>query len=86
MHVHDIQLEAAPDRVIWEYAIKNALVIVTKDADFAQRSDLQGTAPPQIVWVRLGNLRRKALIAEFSRLMPDIERAIANGIRITQLP
>src|SRR5688500_12130291 len=74
IHVREIGLADASDTVIWEYAAHNGAVIVSKDADFHQRSFLYGY-PPKVVWVRLGNcstadvervLRKSAeVIAEF---------------------
>lgn len=40
--------------MVWDYAKKHAFVIVSKDADFHQRSLVLGY-PPKIIWVRLGN-------------------------------
>ncbi|AHE97518.1 DUF5615 family PIN-like protein [Thioalkalivibrio paradoxus] len=34
-HVADLGMEASPDRVLWEWASKEDVVIVTKDEDFA---------------------------------------------------
>ena len=53
-HVREIGLRDADDALIWRYAAQHGFAIVTKDADFRQRSFLQGH-PPKIVWVRLGN-------------------------------
>jgi predicted nuclease of predicted toxin-antitoxin system len=39
---------------VWSYAIEKRLAIITKDADFRQRSFLEGY-PPKIIWVALGN-------------------------------
>ena len=36
------------------YARENDFVIVTKDADFSDRSALLGY-PPKVIWIRLGN-------------------------------
>ncbi len=47
-------LQSATDAEVWDHAARLDLVIVTKDADFHQRSFLLG-APPKVVWVRLGN-------------------------------
>lgn len=54
VHVREVGLESADDHVVWDYAKRNGLVIVSKDADLHQRSFLFG-APPKVVWVRLGN-------------------------------
>ena len=59
-HVRDIGLKSASDRVIWEYAADAAYVIVTKDADFRQRSFLYG-CPPKVIWVRVGNCSTKRI-------------------------
>jgi predicted nuclease of predicted toxin-antitoxin system len=53
-HVRDVGLRDAADAVIWQYAAQHGFAIVTKDADFHQRSFLYGH-PPKVVWVRVGN-------------------------------
>ena len=42
------------DGIVWEYAKVHGLTIVSKDADFYERSMRLG-APPKVIWVRLGN-------------------------------
>ena len=42
VHVREVGLERADDESVWRYAAEHALVIVTKDADFRQRSFLFG--------------------------------------------
>src|SRR5207244_2180873 len=54
VHVRDVGLARADDDVVWTYALAHALVIVSKDSDFRQRSFLHG-APPKVVWIRRGN-------------------------------
>ena len=54
LHVRHVGLNAAEDPEVWEYARQNDFVIVSKDADFHQRSFVQGF-PPKVIWVRLGN-------------------------------
>ena len=53
-HVRSVNLHAADDRTVWEYARVNGFAMVSKDEDFHQLSFLYG-APPNVVWVRLGN-------------------------------
>ncbi|MBI4625059.1 MAG: DUF5615 family PIN-like protein [Verrucomicrobia bacterium] len=53
-HVREIGLHDAGDAAIWDYASAHDFVIVSKDSDFQARSLLLG-APPQFVWLRLGN-------------------------------
>lgn len=53
-HVREVGLKEAEDPVVWEYAKQQESVIVSKDADFHQRSFVLGF-PPKVMWVRLGN-------------------------------
>jgi predicted nuclease of predicted toxin-antitoxin system len=53
-HVHDLGLGAADDREIWDHASLHRFAIVSKDADFAERSVLENH-PPKIIWLKLGN-------------------------------
>jgi predicted nuclease of predicted toxin-antitoxin system len=59
-HVRNLGMKDADDRVIWDYAKANHWVIVTKDGDFHQMSLVFG-APPQVVWLRLGNSLTKKI-------------------------
>lgn len=45
---------AAPDDGVWRYARENGFTIVTKDADYHERS-LIGGYPPKVIRVRRGN-------------------------------
>lgn len=51
VHVADVGLLAASDSDIREYAVSNSYAIVTKDEDFANRSN-RSPDPPVIVWLR----------------------------------
>ena len=42
------------DDTVWAYAAEHGFVIVSKDADFHQRSFVLGP-PPKVVWIRRGN-------------------------------
>jgi predicted nuclease of predicted toxin-antitoxin system len=53
-HVKTLSLANTDDAVIWEYAKVNNFVIVSKDADFHQRSLLYGH-PPKFIYLRIGN-------------------------------
>lgn len=56
VHVHTLGMDTAPDSDIWRYAAEQGYVIVSKDADFHQRSLVFG-APPKVIWLRVGNTR-----------------------------
>ena len=53
-HVHSLGLGSASDAAVWEFARDHGFTIVTKDADFDERSTLAGY-PPKIIWIRRGN-------------------------------
>lgn len=44
-HVREVGLQEASDAVVWQYAAQQGFAIVTKDADFHQRSFLSVTRP-----------------------------------------
>ena len=54
IHVRDVGLESADDEIVWRYAAAHGLTIVSKDADFHERSFVYGH-PPKVVWLRRGN-------------------------------
>ena len=53
-HVDLIGLRGAADHEIWKAAGDGGHTIVSKDADFYQRSVTYGP-PPKVVWLRVGN-------------------------------
>jgi predicted nuclease of predicted toxin-antitoxin system len=53
-HVQIHDLDEKTDTAIWEFAKLNDFCIVTQDADFAEKSRLQGS-PPKVLWLRCGN-------------------------------
>ncbi|MEZ0327935.1 MAG: DUF5615 family PIN-like protein [Fimbriimonas sp.] len=53
-HVRDVGLSRADDSDIWRFAVEHNLSIITKDADFHQRSLLYGH-PPKVIWLRNPN-------------------------------
>ena len=77
IHVREIGLIEAADATIWQYAAQHDFAIVTKDADFRQRSFLEGH-PPKIVWVRLGNCSTKAVEALLRSRSREIEEFLGD--------
>ena len=70
-HVRDVGLRDAADAVIWQYAAQHGFAIVTKDADFHQRSFLYGH-PPKVVWVRIGNGSTATIEALLRRRVAEV--------------
>ena len=78
VHVSDCGLAEAADPRIWDYALKADAVILTKDEDFARRKVLEDDGP-RVVWIRLPNTRRRALIAWFETVLPRVLHALERG-------
>ncbi|MEO7294797.1 MAG: DUF5615 family PIN-like protein, partial [Candidatus Limnocylindria bacterium] len=83
-HVTDIGPADATDADLWRYALDHGAAIVTKDEDFADLVATGREAPP-IVWVRIGNTRRAALIAWFEPLIDQIVAMLDAGDRLIEL-
>lgn len=83
-HVFGIGLAEAPDRDIWRYAIEHGAVIVTKDEDFPDMVALSPD-PPAVVWLRVGNTRRQALLDWFEPQVSTIVELLETGNRLIEL-
>lgn len=80
----DVDLDAATDRGIWEYAAEHELVVVSKDSDFRQLAFLYGP-PPKVVWLRVGrHPQTRAVIPPPGRL--PLCREIVDPIRQRPVP
>ena len=80
-----VGLRTATDEAIWEYARKHGMAIVTMDEDFAALAAQRASVPPQIVWVRLGNIRKAALIEAFSAVLPKLRELLAQGHGVVEV-
>ena len=72
------------DREIWQGAIRENRIVVSKDEDFfilATRPNDAG----QLLWLRVGNCRTQALITSLESAWPAIEQAFQSGQRIVEI-
>ena len=60
-HVKEPGLTHTDDALIWHFAKEHGFTIVSKDADFHQRSLLFGH-PPKLIYLRIGNAPTQAII------------------------
>ena len=67
-----------------DYAATIDAVIITKDEDFAQRRALVDEGP-QIVWVRLPNVRRRDLLVWFEKALPGIVLSLDLGETLVEV-
>jgi predicted nuclease of predicted toxin-antitoxin system len=73
----------APDSRIREYATATGAVIMTKDEDFAVWRLLHDG--PAVVWFRLGDTRRAALLARVELEVPAIVHALERGDTLIEI-
>lgn len=72
-----LNMGAAEDIAIWEYAKENDFCIVTLDSDFNEFSTLwQG--PPFVIWLKCGNQPKKVILDKLLTNQPTIENALNN--------
>jgi predicted nuclease of predicted toxin-antitoxin system len=84
VHVLDREQGKTADHSLWEEAIAEGRIMVSKDADFFQFATRPGD-DGRLLWLRLGNCRTPALIATLGSLWPSIEAAFATGQNIVEV-
>jgi len=85
-HVEPANLRGQPDTIIWEYAGRHGLCIVSKDDDFRQLSFLKGP-PPKVIWLSVGNAGTDAiahLLRQNLRRIEAFESSPEEGLLILE--
>ena len=77
IHLKDLNDEWT-DEEIWNYAKKNSLTIITKDADFSAKIILS-SAPPKVIHLRIGNMRMKELHNFLNKNWQTIEKLLIDN-------
>ena len=83
-HVADLGMETAEDPVIWDSALASGAVIITKDEDFARRRAFVQSGPA-VLWLRIGNCRRRELLRWFSTVFPQAQLMLERGDRLVEM-
>jgi len=83
-HLVDVGLAEAEDPRIWEYALATESVILTKDEDFVTLSSCKSPAP-RVVWIRVGNTSKSALLKWFETVLPIIEKRLSDGDQLIEI-
>jgi predicted nuclease of predicted toxin-antitoxin system len=82
--VREVGLREAEDGDIWNYALKTAAVLITKDEDFPTRAQ-QTEVSPVIVWLRIGNATNRVLQQWFMPQLPQVLAWIEQGVRVLEI-
>ena len=77
-HVYDLLPPEAKDGAIWDLALRDGYILVTKDEDFAEWSRLREPAPA-VLWLRIGNVKRALLRPRLQPLLPGLIQRFASG-------
>ena len=77
IHQKDINDEWS-DEQIWDYAMKENLTIITKDADFFNKMLLQ-QPPPKVIHIRFGNLKMNHFFELTFKVWDDVLKLNENN-------
>jgi predicted nuclease of predicted toxin-antitoxin system len=83
-HVSEMAGLDAPDAQIWDLAITNDYVIVTKDRDFVEWARTR-SPKARVIWIRFGNMRRDVLLANLETVWDRLEVALAEGVSVVEV-
>ncbi len=84
VHVLDKDMMEASDSIIWEFALREKRIIITKDEDFQMRASIS-TEFPTIIWVRIGNASKQSLLDFFDNKWEQIIQELENGAKLIEL-
>jgi predicted nuclease of predicted toxin-antitoxin system len=84
LHVAEVGLRDSDDAQVWRYAAQEGSAILTKDEDFAARR-LREPHGPTIIWLRVGNCSRTALVRWLTPLLSSIEALVAAGETVIEV-
>jgi predicted nuclease of predicted toxin-antitoxin system len=82
-HVRELGFKEAEDAVIWQYAVANDMTVISKDQDFYFIAT--SASAGNLVWVRIGNCRKRMLFETFKMHLPQILEAFESDSRIIEI-
>ena len=84
IHVLDVEMMEASDSKIWDLAMRESRVVITKDQDFPIRASIS-EQPPRLIWVRMGNTSKQSLLQVFGKAWPQIKAELNKGETLIEL-
>lgn len=82
--VRELGLRDSDDGTIWNFATAGNWTVVTKDEDFVARC-IGSSAPPNVIWLRVGNCTNRALFAWLTPLLPAIKERLSHGEKLIEV-
>ena len=84
-HVDLIGLDVPVEDIdIWNYALDNGYIIITKDNDFVDLLEINGF-PPKVVLLKTGNNSSQALMELLENVKPMIEDLEKNNYGLLEI-
>lgn len=83
-HVADVNLDSASDKQIWQYANQHGYILISKDEDFFYMAS-QEKSKGKLIWIRLGNCRKRALLSSMDRALPKILKRLQSKEKIIEI-
>ena len=83
-HSLELGLGQVDDRDLWEMAVIENRIIVSKDEDFFLFATRPGD-PLKVLWLRIGNCRTKTLLSVLEEKWPMIVSAFESGQKIVEV-
>ena len=77
-------MKEASDGMIWNHAGAHDWVVVSKDEDFYYLA-LSPNSTGRLVWVKIGNCRKRVLIEKFRMQIGAVVAALESGTRIVEI-
>jgi predicted nuclease of predicted toxin-antitoxin system len=84
VHVLDRGQGQASDRELWSDVVAESRIMVSKDEDFFILATRPGDAG-RLLWLRIGNCRKQALLETLERSWVVIEQELLSGQQIVEL-
>jgi predicted nuclease of predicted toxin-antitoxin system len=83
-HVASLSGLDAPDADIWNLAISDGYIIVTKDRDFVEWARSR-TPKARVLWIRFGNMRREVLHLRLEAAWPELLEFLVSDVTVIEV-
>jgi predicted nuclease of predicted toxin-antitoxin system len=82
--IEEVDLRHAEDVDIWNSALVDGAIIITKDEDFAERAARDANGPV-IVWLRVGNSTNRALFEWLNTRWAEVTELLNLGSTLIEV-
>lgn len=84
VHVKTLRMTAAPDPAIWQHAMANDAIVVSKDSDFLAFDRSPG-AGARLLLLHVGNVSNTTLVQRLLECWPSVVDRFGGGDRLVEL-